>query len=78
MINKIYEKLPPLRNHLKPITKTIFWITTGSTITLNLTPPTSLTIKLLPLELGILLGVTLAYLSYSKPNQNHQGEEKTG
>ena len=62
------ETLQNLRDNFKTVTRTLFWTTIGSITTLYTVAPTQpLTKQVLPLEIGLLIGVTLGYLSYREP-----------
>ena len=62
------ETLQTLRGSFKTVTRTLFWTTIGSITTLYTIAPTQpLTKQILPLEIGLLIGVTLGYLSYREP-----------
>ena len=69
-MNQLRQILTPLREHFQTLTKTTFYLTLGSLATLILAEPTTqLTQQILPLEIGLLIGVTLGYLSQGRDHQ---------
>lgn len=69
-MNQLRQILTPLREHFQTLTKTTFYLTLGSLATLILAAPTTqLTQQILPLEIGLLIGVTLGYLSQGRDHQ---------
>jgi len=64
MIQRIRNALSGVREDLRRLTGVVFWITIGSLGTMYMVAPDApLTAKLLPLEVGLLVGMGLVYVS---------------
>ena len=64
---RIRETLTNVRGDVKSLTKAGFWATLGSLATLFIVAPeSSLTRQILPLEVGLLVGMALGYLSFGR------------
>lgn len=72
MIQRIKNTLNGFREDLRKLTSVVFWSTIGSLSTMYVVAPEApLTAKLLPLELGLLLGMGLVYISQDTPRETH-------
>ncbi|MFH2110985.1 MAG: hypothetical protein ABIJ47_06975 [Candidatus Bathyarchaeota archaeon] len=61
----VWGALAGLRGDFKSLTKAMFWFTLGSLGTLlAAAPEATLTKQVLPLEVGLLIGMALGVLSY--------------
>lgn len=64
MIQRLRDALYGIREDIRRLTGVVFWFTIGSLITMYLVAPNApLTAKLLPLEVGLLVGMGLVYVS---------------
>lgn len=62
---RLHEAVAGARQDVRAVTGAVFWTTAGSIITLYAAAPeAALTKQILPLEIGLLLGMALGYLSY--------------
>jgi hypothetical protein len=72
MIQRIRDMFYGVREDLRKLTSVVFWSTIGSLSTMYVVAPTApLTAKLLPLELGLLLGMGLVYISQDTHREPH-------
>ena len=56
-----------IREDIEKLTRVLFWVTLGSLSTMYMVAPeTQITRQLLPLELGLLIGMGLVYMSRGK------------
>ena len=61
------DALAGVRGDLKSLTKAVFWVVLGSLATLyTVAPEAQATKQVLPLEIGLLVGMTLVYLGYGR------------
>ncbi|MFH0849802.1 MAG: hypothetical protein V1924_02540 [Candidatus Bathyarchaeota archaeon] len=64
-MKRLREALAGHREAFRSVTGATFWATLGSLATLwAAAPETALTRQILPLELGLLIGMALGYLSF--------------
>ena len=64
---RIRDAAAGLRGDFKSLTKAVFWATLGSLTTLYAAAPEAqLTRQVLPLEVGLLIGMALGYLSFGR------------
>jgi len=64
---QIRDAAAGLRGDFKSLTKAVFWTTLGSLATLYAAAPEApLTRQVLPLEVGLLIGMALGYLSFGR------------
>ena len=64
---RILETLAGIRGDVKSLTMAGFWATLGSLATLFIVAPeASLTKQILPLEIGLLVGMALGYMSFGR------------
>ncbi|MFH2111735.1 MAG: hypothetical protein ABIJ47_10815, partial [Candidatus Bathyarchaeota archaeon] len=56
-----------VRGDFKSLTKAVFWATLGSLATLYVAfPDSTLTTRIIPVEIALLAGMALGYLSFGK------------
>ena len=64
---RLRDAVAGLRGDFKSLTKAAFWATLGSLATLfAVAPEAQLTQQILPLEIGLLVGMALGYLSFGR------------
>jgi len=64
---RLRDALAGVRGDLKSLTKATFWATLGSLATLyTVAPEAALTKQVLPLEIGLLIGMALVYVGYGR------------
>lgn len=64
---RITETLTSVKGDLKSVAKAVFWATLGSMATLYVAAPgAAMTGQLLPMEIGLLVGMALVYLGYGR------------
>ena len=64
------DALARTRRDFRALTGAVFWVTLGSLITLyTVAPEATLTKQVLPLEIGLLIGMSLGYLSFGREPQ---------
>lgn len=72
MIQRIRDALYGVREDLRRLTGVVFWFTIGSLSTMYVVAPAAaLTAKLLPLEVGLLVGMGLVYISQDIRKEPH-------
>lgn len=73
MMQRLRDAFYGLREDLRRLTNTVFWFTLGSLSTMYLVAPEApLTAKLLPLEVGLLLGMGLVYVGQDIRGEPHR------
>ena len=64
------DALASTRRDFRALTGAVFWVTLGSLVTLyTVAPEAQLTQKMLPLDIGLLVGMALGYLSFGREPQ---------
>jgi len=64
---RIQEALASVRGDVKSLTKAGFWATLGSLATLYVVAPEAqVTSQVLPMEIGLLIGMALVYIGYGR------------
>ena len=64
---RVRDALTGARRDIRPVTGAVFWATGGSLATLFLVAPEApLTQRILPFELGLLIGMALVYIGYGR------------
>jgi hypothetical protein len=67
MIQRIRDAFYGFREDIEKLTRILFWWTLGSLSTMYVVAPEAqITRQLLPLELGLLIGMGLVYMSRGK------------
>ena len=64
---RLRDAIAGARGDVKSLTKATFWAVLGSLATLyTVAPEAPLTRQILPLEIGLLVGMALVYLGYGR------------
>jgi len=64
------DALAGVRGDLKSLTRATFWATLGSLATLYVAfPDSTLTTRIVPVEIALLAGMALVYLGYGRDEQ---------
>lgn len=72
MMQRIRDALHGVREDIRRLTGIVFWCTIGSLTTMYVVAPNApLTAKLLPLEIGLLVGMGLVYISHDIRGNPH-------
>ena len=68
--DRISDTFAGIRGDLKSVAKALFWATLGSLATLYAAfPDSAVTTRIVPVELALLAGMALGYLSYGREEQ---------
>ena len=64
---RLRDALAGVRGDFKSLTKAVFWAILGSLVTLYVAfPDSTLTTRIVPVEIALLAGMALVYLGYGR------------